>query len=126
MKYPRWQPPDSGLMIAFRDRLTPLQHQLSLSHLVCLFTIAAEPGLSINDLGARIGAPQASASRYASILLGRYQGPDGKAITPLIVQKINEDDPRRRALHLSDLGQEIIGSLCNGLSLTRNSIVGED
>ena len=117
MTSPTQEMPSVSLLMTLRDRLTPLQDHLSLPHLACLFTIAVEPGLSINDLGKRIGAPQPSASRYASSLLGRYQEPEGKSLGPLLMQEINREDPRRRALHLSDRGFEIVAEFCHGLRL---------
>ena len=87
-----------------------------MSHLVCLFTIAAEPGLSVKDLADRTGTPQASASRYVSVLLGRYQGLEESPLTPLILQKISEKDPRRRALFINDHGREIVGAIFGTLN----------
>ena len=117
--------PSASLLMTLRDRLIPLQDHLSLPHLACLFTIAVEPGLSINDLGKRIGVPQPSASRYASTLLGRYQEPEGKSLSSLLIQEINQDDPRRRALHLSDQGREIVTTLCQGLRLISENEIQE-
>ena len=96
--------------------LTPLQDQLNLSHLVCLLTIAAEPGLSVKDLADRTGVPKASVSRYVSVLLGRYQGLEGKPPTPFILQEISKEDPRCRALFLNDHGREIVGVILGTLN----------
>ncbi len=99
---------DLSRLIALRAALTPLQEQISLAHLVSLLTIAAEPGLSVQGLADRMGAPQASASRYVSVLLARYQGPGEKPPKPFIKQEVSTDDPRRRALFLNDHGQELV------------------
>ena len=108
---------DRNRLIALRDALTPLQDQFNLSHLVCLLTIGAEPGLSVKDLADRTRAPQASASRYVSILLGRYQGPEGKFPAPLISQEISKEDPRRRALFLNDQGKTIVNTIFEAMNV---------
>jgi DNA-binding MarR family transcriptional regulator len=108
-------PRDQRQLSALRAALMPLQEQLSLAHLVSLLTIAAEPGLSVKDLADRTGTPQASASRYVSVLLGRYSTTGEKPIVPLITQEISADDPRRRALYLSDHGREVVMTLLGSL-----------
>lgn len=90
------------------EALRPLRDQLYLAHMTSLLAIAAEPGLSVNELADRVGIPQPSASRFVSILLGRYQSPDTAPPIPLIVQAVSSDDPRRRALFLSQHGEEIV------------------
>ena len=107
--------PDPALLATLRDRLLPLQHKLSLPQLLSLLSIAAEPGLSVSDLGERLRIPQASASRYASVLLGRYEGPAGNPVTPLISQEINKRNPRRRALTLTDEGRRLLLGFCHSL-----------
>ncbi len=99
---------DWSRLVALRAALMPLQEQLSLAHLVSLLTIATEPGLSVKGLADRMGAPQATASRYVSVLLGRYQGPGEKPPMPFITQEVSIDDPRRRALFLNDHGKELV------------------
>ncbi len=101
-------PPDLSRLVALRAALLPLQEQISLAQLVSLLTIAAEPGLSVQGLADRMGAPQASASRYVSVLLARYQGPGEKPPKPFIKQEVSTDDPRRRALFLNDHGRELV------------------
>ncbi|RFC64782.1 hypothetical protein DY251_18640 [Mesorhizobium denitrificans] len=91
--------------------LQPVQDQLSLAHLVSLLTVATHPGLSVNELAERVGAPQATASRYVSVLLGRYQGQGTPPPKPLIAQEISPDDPRKRALFLSQDGQELVSQV---------------
>jgi DNA-binding MarR family transcriptional regulator len=111
-------PPDltseqKSRLLRLRSALAPLQEQFSLAHLVSLMTIAAEPGLSVNELAERTGSPQASASRYVSVLLGRYQSEGLEPAVPLITQEISSDDPRRRALFLSDDGLDTVMSILN-------------
>lgn len=103
--------PDRSRLLVLRDILTPLQHELSLPHLVCLVAIAAEPGMSVTDLAARTGIPQASASRYVAVLLGRYQSLEGRPPTPLIEQEISRENPRSRALFLNTQGQQILTTI---------------
>jgi DNA-binding MarR family transcriptional regulator len=102
-------------LAALRSALAPLQTEVSLPQLVTLMTIALEPGLSVNELADRIGAPQQTASRYASVLLGRYKDPSdiggGQAKAALISQVVNASDPRSRALHLTPRGWAFISEL---------------
>ena len=102
---------DQSRLIALSEALRPYQDQLGLSRLVCLLTIAAEPGLSVTELADRISAPQASTSRYVSLLLGRYQEEKGKIPTPLISQEVSKERPRQRALFLSHRGSALVASI---------------
>jgi DNA-binding MarR family transcriptional regulator len=86
-------------------------HAMGLPPLVCLLTIAVEPGLSINDLAERTGVPQQSVSRHVAALLGRYQTDLLANFDPLVEQHINAEDPRKRALHLTPAGREIVARL---------------
>ena len=122
-RYPRLA--DQRRLIALRDALRPLQDQLGLSRLVCLLTIAAEPGLSVTELAARIGAPQASTSRYVSLLLGRYQEEKGEIPAPLISQEVSKERPRQRALFLTDHGFEFVAAMLDAVNDTPVSTLGE-
>jgi|ERR1039458_4291549 DNA-binding MarR family transcriptional regulator len=101
-------------LVALANALRPLQADLSLSQLLALIAIAAEPGLSVNELADRLNIPQQTASRHVAGLLGRYQlaavdTADARSkMDPLIKQEINSEDPRRRALFLSDDGQQLL------------------
>jgi len=107
-----------GTLGALRDALKTMQDDLSLPELVALLSVAAEPGLSVNDLAERIGAPQQSTSRFVAVLLRRYtsqtQSPDPR---PFIVQTVSPDDPRRRALHLADRGKEVLAHIVDAAAL---------
>ncbi len=95
-----------------RAALLELQGSLSLAQLVALATIAIEPGLSVNELADRLKIPQQTASRHVAILTGRYQSDLADApLEALIVQQINEADPRRRALFLSEDGHALVAAL---------------
>lgn len=101
-------------LAALANALRPLQADLSLSQLLALIAIAVEPGLSVNELADRLNIPQQTASRHVAGLLGRYQLASAEAadarskMDPLIKQEINSEDPRRRALFLSDDGQRLL------------------
>lgn len=102
--------------------LMPLMQELSLPQLLTLFQIAVEPGLSVNEIAARLGLPQQTASRHIAALLGRYQGTSAgsdlsarSALDPLVVQQISESDPRRRALFLSDQGKQVLKLLLDAI-----------
>lgn len=82
---------------------------LPASSLLALLTIALRPGLSINELAEALNMPQQSASRYASILLGRAEDQlTGLIKSPYISQSINDQDPRKRALNLTPAGIEFL------------------
>jgi DNA-binding MarR family transcriptional regulator len=96
-----------------------MREGLSVEVLGALLTIALEPGISVNELAERLNAPQQTASRYASILLGRYQEPSltkQPPKDPLVTQQVHTNDPRKRAMFLTDHGEEFITHL---LSLLR-------
>ena len=95
-------------IIALRDALATMHDQVSLPQLTCLLAITAEPGLSVNELADRTGLPQATASRHVSTLLGRYQDVDQKVPTALISQQISRENPRRRSLHVTTAGRDLL------------------
>lgn len=95
-----------------RDALAELQGSLSLAQLIALMTVAIEPGISVNELGDRLRVPQQSASRHVAVLTGRYQSELSDApLDALIVQQINETDPRKRALYLTPAGDKLIANM---------------
>jgi DNA-binding MarR family transcriptional regulator len=111
----------SKLIGKLRSALEPVVLEgLSLEVLSALLTIAAEPGLSVNELADRLNAPQQTASRYASVLLGRYQEPMSVSTQrpkqPLVVQEVHANDPRKRAMFLTDRGNEFVAHLVSLLS----------
>lgn len=108
----------------FIKGLEPLQKELSLPQLLALLQIAVRPGLSVNELAEILGIPQQTASRHVSALLGRYQGSaagtdlaERSALDPLIVQEINQNDPRSRALFLSEQGDAFLKRLLAQIDL---------
>ena len=123
---PHTQPPFGATMsepthlAGIRDALSFLQNHLSLPQLTCLVAIAAEPGLSVTDLAQRTGLPQATASRYVSTLLGRYQGASDREPSTLITQSISIHDPRRRSLYLNATGRSLIDMLLHSMHLPSN------
>ncbi|WP_116091841.1 MarR family transcriptional regulator [Sphingomonas crusticola] len=107
-------------MAPLRDALLEVQNALSLAQLVALVTIAMEPGLSVNDLAERLRIPQQSASRYVAALAGRYQPLLAESsLDPLIVQTINESDPRKRALFLTPAGRQLMSSMSSAVAETK-------
>ncbi|MER9591954.1 MarR family winged helix-turn-helix transcriptional regulator [Mesorhizobium australicum] len=90
---------------------------LKLDLLVHFLTIAAEPGLSVNELAEKTGTPQASASRYVSVLTGRYQSDIAEPVA-LVAQEIRADDPRSRALFLTPSGHQAIMTVINAWGST--------
>jgi len=97
---------------ALRDALAPIQTSVNLPMLMALLSLAVEPGLSVNELADRTGTSQQTASRHASILMGRYESEFLNAANgkPLIAQEIHPVDPRKRALFLTDAGWKLIAS----------------
>jgi len=95
---------DRNKLQAFYLALGVVGDELSLPVLRALLAIAIRPGLSVNELADDLGVPQQSASRYASILLGRYESPVAKGTQSLITQEVNPNEPRKRALYLTATG----------------------
>lgn len=96
--------------------IEPVQAELSLSQFLALCRVAIEPGLSVNDLAERMRCPQQTASRHVAALLGRYEtygDADGDSggrskFDPLIAQEISQNDPRKRALFVSNQGRILL------------------
>jgi DNA-binding MarR family transcriptional regulator len=114
-------PAQARLLRRLRDALEPVAVEgLSLEVLTGLLTIALEPGVSVNELADRLHTPQQTASRYAAILLGRYQEPTVASGQPpkwpLVVQEVHAEDPRRRAMFLTERGKEFVDVLLSHLS----------
>ena len=85
---------------------------LGLGQLAALFAVAAEAGLSVNDLSDRIEVPQQTASRYAAQLMGRYQDSlSDDPLTPLVEQRVSVEDPRKRALFLTPHGLAVVEAI---------------
>jgi DNA-binding MarR family transcriptional regulator len=118
-------PHKAKLLSQFREALKPVAVEgLSLEVLTALLTIALEPGLSVNELADRLNVPQQTASRHAAVLLGRYQdvhATDGQRPKwPLVVQEVHANDPRRRAMFLTERGNEFVETLLSQLSKTQS------
>jgi DNA-binding MarR family transcriptional regulator len=108
---------DKTRLVSLRAVLAAAQTTLSLSQLPVLIAVALEPGLSVNDLAERVGAPQQTASRYASVLLGRYEDVSrAESVAALLKQDVSVKDPRSRALYLTDHGWQVIGKLLTALN----------
>ena len=96
---PRLEALDAGLKLAGVEMSIPL--------LRTLIAVALNQNQSVTELAELIGAPQQTASRYISVLQGRYQTADASSVfsrEPLIVQKPSASDLRRYELHLTTRG----------------------
>ena len=119
-----------GRVRAIAAALKPLQADISLPQLLALLVVALHPGLSVNELGERMGTSQQSASRYVSILMGRYTQPPGVNLDfskrPLLTQSISAEDPRKRALYLTKFGEAMLSKLLSafGTELGDRNYVG--
>lgn len=92
-------------LTALATVLKSFDGSLTLGQLRALIQIALEPGLSINTLAERLEISQQSASRHAAILLGRYQTLENVTSDQVMVsQQISLDDPRKRALFVTEKG----------------------
>lgn len=110
---------DIQILKLLRNSLTKLQDAISLPQLVALMCIGEQPGLSVNDLADLMHVPQQTASRYASVLMGRYDSPTTPATSqtkPLVAQGLSEHDPRSRALYLTAAGRDLLVSLTSSFS----------
>jgi DNA-binding MarR family transcriptional regulator len=94
------------------DALQPTTEVIGLVHLVALLIIGSRPGISVNELAESLAIPQQTASRHVSLLLARYQSPAYPGLTdPLIVQEVHSQDPRSRALKLTEAGIQLVRPL---------------
>jgi DNA-binding MarR family transcriptional regulator len=85
---------------------------LGLPAVICLITIALKEGISVSELADQTGAPQQSASRYVSQLMGRYQTEfSSTPFEPLVEQRISAADPRKRSLYLTQCGATLVREL---------------
>jgi DNA-binding MarR family transcriptional regulator len=105
----------SAQLTRFYDCMRKIEPEVSLPLLATLFAIESSPGLSVNDLAKAIDVPQQTASRYVSILQGRYQ-PVGSSENffgkePWIEIAISPTDPRRRAIYLTPRGRSRIDAI---------------
>lgn len=108
---------DVERLSSLRSSLGKLQDTISLPQLVALLCVGVEPGLSVNELAERMGIPQQTASRYASVLLGRYESPTtAQPKEPLVTQGVSQRDARSRALYLTAAGQEVLVALASSLN----------
>jgi DNA-binding MarR family transcriptional regulator len=95
-----------------RAVLKAVPNGVGLGQLAALLAVAAEAGLSVNDLSDRIDAPQQTASRYVAQLIGRYQDDFGQnQPIPLVEQRVSVADPRKRALYLTPHGREVVKAI---------------
>jgi DNA-binding MarR family transcriptional regulator len=106
-------PDDCNQLLRLREALAPMQGTVSLPVLIAVLTIATDPGISVNELGEKMGTPQQTASRHVAMLTGRYEVPGqvAESFEPLVAQEIHPEDPRKRALFLTDAGRKFIKSL---------------
>lgn len=96
------------------DALSPYQGTINLPLLISLMMVARNEGLSVNELAEQVGIPQQTASRYVSVLSGRYEGTN-ISTDPLLSQVISTDDPRRRAMYLTDAGKQMLSRITGAL-----------
>jgi DNA-binding MarR family transcriptional regulator len=97
--------------------LRALEPDLNLPLALTLLSIAREPGLSIGELAARNNVPQQTASRYVAVLQGRYEnsGDVGSfSRNPLVSIEINQNDPRKRAVYLTEDGTKRVKVILDG------------
>lgn len=110
---------DEKRLKAVIEALANIEPALTLPLLRTLLVVAKYPSISVNDLADRIDAPQQTASRYVSILQGRYHSVSATENTfinsPLLSQEVSTDDPRRRALFLTSRGKSRVVAFLNRL-----------
>lgn len=111
---------------ALAQALGSVEQELTLPQVIALLAIASRPGLSVNDLADAMGMPQQTASRHVASLVGRHHHVSKKLgflsfeleysfRRHLVVQEVNQADPRRRALYLSTLGRQVVDKLLSDL-----------
>lgn len=104
-----------GFPARLRAALQAVQGELSLSQLVILLLLVERPGLSIGEVAEITSLPQQTASRLILQLSGRYQIDPGGAPVEYIRQEVGDDDPRKRALFLTDKGEAVLTSIFKNL-----------
>lgn len=108
---------DNEKLTALLSALVAVGEDLSLPLLQSLVVVARHGGISVNELAEEMDIPQQTASRYIAILQGRYQFPtnldNAFAKRPLLSLEVSTEDPRRRALYLTDAGKVRIMEVLN-------------
>jgi DNA-binding MarR family transcriptional regulator len=107
----KFSPQESSRLEAVLEALQPWQSTISLPQTLALIVIARQPGLSVNELAEKLDQPQQTVSRHVAILLGRYQTSEMIEPRAFIRQEINVNDPRSRALFLSQDGHALLKAL---------------
>lgn len=107
----KFSPQETSRLDAVLEALRPWQSAISLSQALALIVIARHPGLSVNELAEKLDQPQQTVSRHVAILLGRYQTSETIEPRAFIRQEINLNDPRSRALSLSEDGHTLLKAL---------------
>ncbi|GAA0627801.1 hypothetical protein GCM10009422_26050 [Brevundimonas kwangchunensis] len=81
---------------------------MTLTQLVIFLTVAAEEGIRLNDLGARINESQATVSRSVSALTETGLRGSQKQGYGLLVLLRDRDDGRGRRAALSEAGHRLL------------------
>lgn len=81
---------------------------MTLTQLVIFLTVAAEEGIRLNDLGARINESQATVSRSVSALTETGLRGSPRPGYGLLVLLRDRDDGRGRRAALSDAGRRLL------------------
>jgi DNA-binding MarR family transcriptional regulator len=92
---------------------------ISLPLLKTLIAVSLNPNLSVSELAEVIGVPQQTASRYASVLQGRYQTADSSSLfaqEPLLTHKPSITDLRRYELALTPQGSARLDKIVEAIS----------
>jgi DNA-binding MarR family transcriptional regulator len=101
----------------FRD----IDRDMSVEEIRAFLTISRKQGLSVQDLADELGVPQSSASRYVKALSAGRRSQWGGKIGfveaqlefqsggyGLVEQRVNEMEPRKRSLVLTDQGHATV------------------
>ncbi len=100
--------------------LQTLQACMAIEHAPAFLLIAVRQGLSVQDLADALKVPQSTASRYVKALvgyeyregsLGKIKWQIGHRGYGLVDQKINEQEPRKRSLVLTEYGLALVRRL---------------
>lgn len=101
---------------ALNTGLNKAGSDMSIPLLRTLIAVALNDHLSVTELADAINVPQQTASRYVSILQGRYQTSDNFssfAREPLLAHRVSSDDLRRYELILTPRGNARLNSILN-------------
>jgi DNA-binding MarR family transcriptional regulator len=112
---------DQAQIAQILQLLEQIDAELGLHLTLIMLAVARAPGLSVNELADVVKMPQQTVSRHVAVLQGRYQSPTLSSQSsfvrnPLLAIEVSKNDPRRRAIHLTEDGKRRVFLLVSATS----------